>query len=153
MDVIALCDSLGEGDDWFREATFEEREGRWHLEFRVQTAPDRMEARAFRNLSGSEMFRLVTQLGIKVANMMSAIAPTILILDSGFWRLDTNWLRRYAEVFASPNCRFQTIASTNRRDIDFEEVTWSGWQLIRLEGKSPSTTAASGFGGPVIDQT
>ena len=155
LDVRALCDSLGEGDDWFREARFEERDGRWHLEFHVETAPGRMETRALRNLSGSEKYRLLTQLGIKAANMMSAIAPTLLVLDSGFWRLDTGWLKRYAEFLASPNCRFQTIASTHRKDMDFEDVTWSGWQLIHLEGKPPSVTAASGFGGPgrVVDPT
>ncbi len=148
LDVKALCDSLGEGDDRFRQATFEEHQRTWHLEFKVPTAAGRIETRTLRELSGSELFRLVTQLGIRVANTMSAIAPTVLILDAGFSRLDTSWLRRYAEVLASPNCRFQTIASTHGERINFKDVTWSGWQIIHLEGKPPSVTVTSGFGGP-----
>ena len=148
LDVKALCDSLGEGDDWFGQATFEEDQGTWRLAFQVPTAAGRVEARTLRQLSGSELFRLVTQLGIRAANAMSAVAPTVLILDAGFWCLDTSWLRRYAEVLASPNCRFQTIASTHGKGIDFNDVTWSGWQIIHLEGNPPSVTVTSGFGGP-----
>ena len=148
LDVRALCDSLGEEDDWFGPATFEENQRTWCLEFQVPTAAGRVEARTLRELSGSELFRLVTQLGIRAANTMSAIAPTVLILDAGFWRLDTSWLRRYAEVLASPNCRFQTIASTHGEGIDFKDVTWSGWQIIHLDGNPPSVTVTTGFGGP-----
>ena len=148
LDVKALCDSLGEGDDRFRQATFEEHQRTWHLEFHVPTAAGRTEVRTLRELSDSELVRLVTQLGIRAANTMSAIAPTVLILDAGLSLLDTSWLRRYSEVLASPNCRFQTIASTHGERINFKDVTWSGWQIIRLEGKPPSVTVTSGFGGP-----
>ena len=79
------------------------------------------------------------RLGMKAASMMSVIAPTVLILDSGFSPLDTDWLKRYAETLASPSCRFQTIASTRRGDID--DVAWSGWKLIRLTGDPPNVFA------------
>ena len=148
LDVKALCDSLGEGDDRFSQATFEEHQRTWRLEFQAPTAAGGVEFRTLRELSHSELFRLVTQLGIRAANTMSAIAPTVLILDAGFSLLDTSWLRRYAEVLASPNCRFQTIASALGERINFNDVTWSGWQVIRLEGKPPSVTVTSGFGGP-----
>ena len=141
LDAKALCDDLGEGDDMFKKAWFEEHEEGWRVRLEVATKPHETRIRVLRALSHSEQARLLMQLGMKAANKMSVIAPTVLILDSGFSRLDTNWLKRYAEILASPNCRFQTIASTHRKDIDFDDVAWSGWKLIRLKGDPPNVFA------------
>ena len=141
LDAKALCDDLGEGDDGFRKVWFEEHEEGWHLHLEVATTPHRTTTRVLRTLSSSEQARLLMQLGMKAANKMSVIAPTVLILDSGFSPLEPDWLKRYAEILASPNCRFQTIASTRHEDIDFDDVAWSGWKLIRLKGDPPNVFA------------
>ena len=141
LDTKALCDDLGEGDDGFRRVWFEEHEEGWHLHVKAATPRHGTTSRILRLLSHSEQARLLMQLGMKAANKMSVIAPTVLILDSGFSPLDTDWLKRYAEILASPNCRFQTIASTRHEDIDFDDVAWSGWKLIRLKGDPPNVFA------------
>ena len=141
LDARALCDDLGEGDDGFRKVWFEEHEEGWHLRLELATTPRGTSTRVLRTMSSSEQARLLMQLGMKAANKMSVTAPTVLILDAGFSPLDTNWLKRYAEILASPNCRFQTIASTRRGDIDFDDVAWSGWKLIRLKGDPPNVFA------------
>ena len=141
LDARALCDDLGEGDDGFRKVWFEEHEEGWHLRLELATTPRGTSTRILRTSASAEQPRLLMQLGMKAASMMSVIAPTVLILDSGFSPLDTDWLKRYAEILASPNCRFQTIASTRRGGIDFDDVAWSGWKLIRLTGDPPNVFA------------
>ena len=59
----------------------------------------------------------------------------------------TNWLRRYAEILGSPTCRFQTIASTRSTEINFDDLTWAVWKIIRLEGTPPDAVMSTGFGG------
>lgn len=36
---------------------------------------------------------------------------------------------------------FSAIASTRHEDIDFDDVAWSGWKLIRLHGDPPDVFA------------
>ena len=148
LDVKALCDSLGEGGDLFRDARFDETEEPVCLDLAIQTAPGKFSDRTLRGLSGSEMFQFLAHLGTKAANRVTAIAPTLLILDCGFGRLDKFWVQHYAEFLASPNNRFQTIVTTHRYETNFQDVVWSGWQLISLEGTPPSVTVNTGLAGP-----
>ena len=148
LEVRSLCNSLD--DDIFREVSFREHDGRFYLNVSVQTVHGHVRDRTLRTLSGSEMCRFLVQLSMKAANMLASVSPTLLILDSAFWRLDENWLRQYAEVLSSPSNRFQTIATTHREGVDFEDVAWTGWQLIHLQGTPPRVSVSSGFAGPSV---
>ena len=143
-EAKALCDDLEESDDYFEGVWFEEVEDKRYMHVKVRTRTG-SETRLLRTLSGSERARLMMQLGIVAANRLARMSPTILILDSGFCRLDADWLRRYAELLASPTCRFQTIAVTRSRDVDFDGSTWAGWKIIRLEGRPPDARITTGF--------
>ena len=146
-EVKALCDDLGKSDDHFVGAWFKEDEGKRYMHVQVRTQTGRA-TRLLRALSGSERARLLMQLGMIAANRLARMSPTVLVLDSGFCRLDANWLKRYAEILASPTCRFQTIAVTRSTNIDFDGVTWAGWKVFCLEGRPPDTRISAGFFEP-----
>ena len=138
-EARALCDALEIGNDHndhFVKAWFNQDEDQRYMHIQVRTATA-TETRVLRALGGSERTRLLMQLGIIAANRMARMSPTVLVLDAGFWRLDRNWLRRYAEILASPTCRFQTIAALPPRTIERDDATWVGWKVFRLEGKPP----------------
>ena len=143
-EVRALFAEMEIVGDEFVSASFEENEeGRFML---VEMADARLtEPLSFGGLSGSERARLIMRVAIEAANRMSALAPTLFILDSSLWRLDTNWLSRYADFLGSPLCKFQTVASTRRTDIDFSAVAWSGWKLFQLDGNPPDVAVTTGF--------
>ena len=136
-EVKALCDDLGKNSDFFKGAWFEESEEGIFMHVDVVNET-RIETRLFRCLASSEIERLLMELGIIAANKQSAGGPALLILDANVWLINTDWLKRYAELLGSPTCRFQTIVSTVSTKIDFDEVTWSGWKVIHLEGKPPN---------------
>ena len=136
-EVKALCDEIGKHSDFFKGAWFEESEEGIYMHVDVVES-SRIETRLFRGLASSEIERLLMELGIIAANKQSAMGPTLLILDANVWLINTDWLKRYAELLGSPTCRFQTIVSTVSTKIDFDEVTWSGWKVISLEGKPPN---------------
>ena len=143
-EVSALFDEMEELGDDFVAARFEQTDqGRFLL---VEQDDARVAGPFyFGALSGSARARLIMRLGIETANRMSALAPTLLILDSSLWRLDTDWLSRYAAFLGSPLCKFQTVASTIRKDIDFGAIAWSGWKLFQLQGDPPDVTVTAGF--------
>lgn len=141
-EVKALCANLETEDKYFHRIWFEDDDNGRFMHLEVLTKNGK-ESRDFRLLSGSERERLLMQLGILAASKLSNIGPTILCLDSGFWSLDTNWLKRYAEILASPVCKFQTIASTPSKNINFSELMWTGWKLIYLEDKPPNVIVSS----------
>ena len=143
-EVKSLCDNLEIEDPFFQRIWFEESEEGLHMQLEVLTERG-MKSRTLRLLASSEQERLLMQLGIQAANKLSLVRPTVLCFDSGFWHLDTNWLKRYAEIFASQVCKFQTIASTRSANIEFDDLTWSGWTLIHLEGKPPDVAVTTGF--------
>lgn len=144
-EVKALCSELGLNGDKFLKAWFESHDEGRYMYVQVQSESGNGQ-RPLRLLSHSERARLLMQLGMMAANELSSLGPTLLILDAGFCRLDEDWLGRYAEILGNPTCRFQTVAVT-RRGIDFDAVEWSGWKIIRLEGKPPDAVATAGFGG------
>ena len=143
-EILSLCDNLEPEDDFFQRIWFEEFEEGLYMQLEVLTQRG-IESRTFRALGSSEQERLLMQLGILAANKLSAVNPTLLCFDSGFWHLDTNWMKRYAELFASPVCKFQTIASTRLPNIEFDDLAWSGWKSIHLKGKPPDVTVSTGF--------
>ncbi len=143
-EVMALCDNLETEDEYFQRIWFEEYEERLYMELEVLTKRG-IESRTFRLLASSEQERLLMQLGIMAAKKLSLMGPTLLCFDSGSWHLNTSWLKRYAEIFASPICKFQTIASTRSADIEFDDLAWSGWKLIHLKGKPPNVVVSTGF--------
>ena len=147
LDVKALCDSLGEDDNLFRDARFDETGERVCLDLAIQTTPGKFADRILRGLSVSEMFHFLAHLGTKAANRMAAVAPILLVLDCGFWRFGKFCVQHYAEFLASTNNRFQTIVTTHRDDTNFQDMAWSRLQLISLERTPPSVTANNGFAG------
>ena len=136
-EVKALCDELSKNSDFFKGAWFEESEEGVSLYVQVEEASERG-TRLFRLLASSEIEILLMELGIIAANKQSAVGPTLFILDANSWHIDTDWLKRYAEPLGSPTRRFQTIVSTRSTKIDFDEVTWSGWKVVHLEGEPPN---------------
>ena len=146
-ETRALCDDLRNTDDYFMGAWFKENEGKRYMYVQVRTRTG-SETRLLRTLSGSEQARLLMQLGMTAAKRLARMSPTVLILDSGFCRLDAKWLRRYAEFLASATCGFQTIAVTGPRGVDFDDVTWAGWKIVRLEGKPPDVRITAGLVEP-----
>ena len=149
-EAKALCNDLEVGNDYndyFVRAWFKQDEAKRYMYMQVRTEKG-TRTRELRTLSGSERVRLLMQLGIIVANRMARMGPTVLVLDAGFWRLDKDWLRRYAELFASPTCRFQTIAATLPTKIERDGVTWVGWKIFYLDGKAPGARIVPGFSDP-----
>jgi hypothetical protein len=92
---------------------------------------------SFRTLSSSECVRVLMELAMLAASRLAETSPTILILDAGTWSLDTHWLKHYGEILTSPSFGFQTIASIPRRNLNFDELQWAGWKVIRLDGEPP----------------
>lgn len=135
-ELQALCDELANTSDLFKGARFEESEEGVYMHVEVQIA-NQTDSRLLRLLASSERERLMLELGMIAATKLSITRPTLLILDASSWRIDTDWLRRYAEILSSPECRFQTIVSTRLMDMNFDEVNWSGWKVIRLDGTPP----------------
>ena len=74
-----------------------------------------IETLLLRGLADSEIDRLLMELGMIAANQQAAVGPTLFILEANVWRIDANWLKRYAELLGSPTCRFQTIVSIDRK--------------------------------------
>ena len=137
-EIQALCEDMTtNGSDYVKHAWFEEdNDGGCYMVAEVQSDHP-SGPHMFRALSGSERARVLMELGILAANRLAVMNPTLLILDSEFWRLDTNWLRRYADFLGSPTCNFQTIASIGPNRVNFNDLTWAGWKIVRLAGEPP----------------
>ena len=142
-ELQALCDELANHSDFFKGARFEESDEGVYMHVEVQ-AVNQIESSLLRFLASSERERLMLELGMIAATKLSTTRPTLLILDASSWRIDTDWLKRYAQVLSSPACRFQTIVSTRLTDIIFDEVTWSGWNVVRLDGTPPDAFILQG---------
>ena len=142
-ELEALCDELSEHSDLFKGAYFKKSDERIYMHVEVQGAT-KIETRLLRLLASSEHERLMLELGIIAAKKLSMIGPTLLVLDANSWKIDMNWLIRYGESLSSPSCRFQTIVSSRLMDIKFEEVEWSGWKVIRLDGTPPDAVIVTG---------
>lgn len=142
-ELQALFDKLPDSSDFFRGAYFDENEENTYLHVKVQ-GNEKVESRLLRLLASSERERLMLELGEIAANKLSMTGPTLLILDADSLTIDTDWLNRYAEKFSSPECRFQTIVATRSTEINFEEVSWTGWKVIRLDGTPPAPVVVAG---------
>ena len=141
-EVKALCDELPGRSAIFRRAWFEESDEGTFMLVQLRTESG-IGTRPLKLLSSSECDRLMMELGIIAADKLSVIGPTLFILDVGCWRIDVDWLQRYAEFFSSPDCRFQTIASTRLTKIGSNDLAWTGWKVIHLEGEPPNSVIAS----------
>ena len=80
------------------------------------------------------------EIGIIAANKLSMTGPTLFILDANHWLIDNHWLERYAEFLGSPARKFQTVATTRLTETNFDNLRWTGWKVIRLDGPSPDAT-------------
>lgn len=136
-EVLALCEDMpSAGSPYVTHASFRDDEEGCHMFAAVKGS----RARLLRLLSGSECARVLMELAVLAASRLAMANPTMLILDSGAWTLDTDWLKRYGEFLASAASGFQTVASIPTRDVNFDELRWAGWKLIRLDGKPPDVT-------------
>ena len=136
-ELKALFDQLGDNSNYFKGTYFEEDGENAYMHVEMQ-GMEGINSRLLRLLASSERERLMLELGTIAADKLSMIGPTILILDSNSWTINTDWLKRYAERFSSSTCRFQTIVSTRSTDLDLAQVSWTGWKVIRLEGEPPN---------------
>lgn len=143
-EILSLCEDVGSnGTEYVKEAWFEEEDE--DIQFFVKIQSIYLRERAwFRTLSGSERARVLIELGILAAKRFSVMYPTLLLLDSGFCRLDTNWLKIYAEFLSSPTCQFQTIVFTRSKEIKLEDLSWVGWKVVRLYGEPPNVKIRTG---------
>ena len=91
-----------------------------------------------RLLSDSERYQLMIELGILAAKKFAELSPTLLILDSGFWKLDTKWQKHYAELVASPAIKFQTIATIYPDRVKSGDSIWTEWSKVQLTGEPPN---------------
>ena len=140
-DVLALCRDMSSSDFGFvTRAWFQYDDDVRHMYARVKHAKSNRRSHniLLRLLSDSERVRVLAELGMHAANRYSMVAPTLLILDSGFWRLDTEWLKRYVEILISPSCAFQTIASIGPRKAKYIDWKWAGWRVLRFDGIPPN---------------
>lgn len=136
-EILALCEDMkSHGSEYVTQAWFEDSDEGCFMFAKVKSRRPN-QPRLFRMLSGSERARVLMELGILAANRYALMNPTLLILDSGFWRLDAYWLNDYAELLGSPSWKFQTIATLGPRDINFDDVRWAGWKVVRLSGRPP----------------
>jgi hypothetical protein len=138
FEVLALCDAIASnGTDYVTRAWFQEDEEGYFLHADVKGTHPGL---TFRALSSRECDLVLMELAIAAASQFSRTRPTLLILDAGLWSLDTVWLKRYGEILSSANFGFQTVASIPTSDLNFDELRWAGWKVIRLEGKPPNVT-------------
>ena len=144
-EIQSLCEELNESDlGYFRETYTEESEGCVMLFVKAEgsRSPD---AIPFRMLGDSTCARFLMELGILAAKRFSRLYPTILILDSDFWRLDRHWANQYVELLASPEIGFQTIITVGPGRVEFDDIKWIGWNVFRLQGRPPSVSVHKGF--------
>ena len=138
-EIQALCDELSDNSDLFKGVQFEESVERTIMHLKVRTTSG-IENRVLRLLASSERERLMMEIGIIAANKLSMTGPTLFILDANHWLIDNHWLERYAEFLGSPARKFQTVATTRLTETNFDNLRWTGWKVIRLDGPSPDAT-------------
>lgn len=137
-EILALCEDMAtNGSDYVSEASFEDSDDGCVMHATIKRDGPSFSL-PFYMLSDSERVRVLIELGILAAHRYSVMNPTLLILDSKFWRLDTNWLRDYAALLGSPKWNFQTIATLGPRAVNFNDVKWNGWKIIQLNGIPPN---------------
>ncbi|MXY69750.1 MAG: hypothetical protein F4Y47_14515 [Acidobacteriia bacterium] len=144
-EIQSLVEELRQMDSgYFTETYTKESEG--HVMLFVKEEGSRSsDAVLFRMLGDSTCARFLMELGILAAKRFSTLYPTILILDSDFWRLDLHWANRYVELLASPEIGFQTIITVGPGRVEFDDIKWIGWNVFRLHGTPPSVTVRKGF--------
>ena len=150
LETLALCEDISNnGSDYVKRTWFEENEQGLYMFAEIlegkNTVPGTFPLRV---LSGSARARILMELGVLAANRLAAGFPTVLILDAGFWRLDTCWMSRYVDFHASPACNFQTIATAHSTKVNFDELTWTGWKIVKFRGKPPKVMLVSGVRSP-----
>ncbi len=91
-----------------------------------------------RLLADTERYQLMIELGILAAKKFAELSPTLLILDSGFWKLDTKWQKHYTELLVSPAIKFQTIATIYPAQAKSDNSIWTEWSRVQLTGKQPN---------------
>ncbi|MCA9421938.1 MAG: hypothetical protein KC592_13035 [Nitrospira sp.] len=134
-EVLALCEELSFNNSGnVTRAWFHENDKGWILYADVKGTKPGL---PFRCLSGSECVRVLMELAILAASRLAETSPTILILDAGAWHLETSWLKHYGGILASPSFAFQTVASIPTKNLNFEDLRWAGWKVVRLEGEPP----------------
>ena len=144
-DIQSLCEELNDTTSgYFRETHIEESDDCCMLFVRQEISHSKHPI-PFRLLGDSTCARFLMELGILAAKKSSEVFPTVLILDSDFYRLDRHWANRYVELLVSPEIGFQTIITIGPGGVDFEKIKWIGWNVFRLHGRPPRVTVRRGF--------
>ena len=148
-EVLALCEDVSSrGSPYVTHASFHDDDEGCHMLAAVKGGSPR----PLQALSHSECARVLMELAMLAASRLAVTRPTMLILDSGAWTLDTNWLQRYGELLASTTFGFQTVASIPSRDVNFDELRWAGWKIVWLDGQPPNVTLHTTRPAPRIVQ-
>ena len=144
-NIRSLCEELNATKiGYFKQTYFEESGDTCVLLVRADAAYSKHPI-PFRQLGDSTCGRFLMELGIIAAKNFSRTYPTVLILDSDFYRLDRLWADRYAELLASPEIGFQTIITLRPNQVDFKNIRWIGWNSFKLVGRPPNVTVRRSF--------
>ena len=138
-DLENLCEdrSLRESG-YIRKIFFERNDERCYLFANLQSIKANKPV-CLRLLSATERYMLMIELGILAAKKWSETSPVFLILDSGFWKLETRWQKHYTELLASPAIKFQTVATTYlHTTASLDEPFWAKWSKVQLIGQPPN---------------
>ncbi len=138
-EVLALCREVeADGSDYVDRVWFEDTTGGSTL------CAELGGRRRGPLLSHSEQARVLMELAILAGSKLGAFYPTLVILDSGFVRLDSGWVKRYAEFLGSPEREFQTIAVARLGSVDLRAAKWTGWRVVTLKGEPPGVVVQVG---------
>lgn len=106
----------------------------------------------FRALSGSEQTLVLLELALAYAQSRARYAPTMLVLDSGMWRLDREVFQHVADYLCSGDLLFQSVIVIPPPAKQFAEPTWAGWEIARLKPSAMGTTIDQHAFTPVGDE-
>jgi len=88
----------------------------------------------FRALSGREHGQVLLIGAMILADELSRVTPTLLIVELPGTSFSDGLLAKYAERLASHEFQFQTILISPN---EYEKVSWTGWSIARFRGKMP----------------
>jgi len=99
-------------------------------------------------LSRSEKYRVVWEFAFAAARHWALWRPTIVLLDDFATVLDEGWQEKYLVYLSAPEHAYQTVVTALAETAKPSPMRWSGWEIVRLNGKERGVVIAPGFGPP-----
>ncbi len=88
---------------------------------------------AFGTLSGREQGQVILIGAMIIAEELSQVTPTVLIVELPGTYFPDGLLAEYAERLAGPEFQFQTVLISPNE----HRVNWTGWSIARFKGRPP----------------